>query len=307
MASFFGKHMIYPSNYVPKSMADLRKYEGFLPNMSGATYDPISLLNEEKNLRREQSGSFSSHSTRSSRDDDIFSNTAFVSLSSDDSNESSQTSNDVFNESGKTVLLKTPKKTLAKRVSPRKPLKPVKSVNPCDPSFKGVTLHMKTTLKKGKNGLKTRSEAQLVIDCCFTSKKRRRCSNLELDMRECKTSRRRLSSPGLNPSIFKLQNSPESMFSDRSPSDVDLGTAPIQVEKECASCGTFKTPLWRDAEDGTHLCNACGIRYKKYRIRCVRCWYIPKKEEKALPCCTSCGHTYKIALGRKANLFSSSE
>ncbi|PFX22927.1 GATA-type zinc finger protein 1 [Stylophora pistillata] len=300
--------MIYPSNYVPKSMADLRKYEGFLPNMSGATYDPISLLNEEKNLRREQSGSFSSHSTRSSRDDDIFSNTAFVSLSSsDDSNESSQTSNDVFNESGKTVLLKTPKKTLAKRVSPRKPLKPVKSVNPCDPSFKGVTLHMKTTLKKGKNGLKTRSEAQLVIDCCFTSKKRRRCSNLELDMRECKTSRRRLSSPGLNPSIFKLQNSPESMFSDRSPSDVDLGTAPIQVEKECASCGTFKTPLWRDAEDGTHLCNACGIRYKKYRIRCVRCWYIPKKEEKALPCCTSCGHTYKIALGRKANLFSSSE
>ena len=227
--------------------------------------------------------------------------------SGDDSTGSSQTSHDVFNEIGKTVLLKTPQKTLAKRVSPRKPLKPVKSVNPCDPGFKGVTLHMKTTLKKGKNGLKTRSEAQLVIDCCFTSKKRRRCSNLELDMRECKTSRRRLNSPGVNPSIFKLQSSPESMFSDRSPSDVDLGTAPIQVEKECASCGTFKTPLWRDAEDGTHLCNACGIRYKKYRIRCVRCWYIPKKEEKALPCCTSCGHTYKITLGRKANPFSSSE
>ncbi|KAJ7372808.1 GATA-type zinc finger protein 1 [Desmophyllum pertusum] len=95
---------------------------------------------------------------------------------------------------------------------------------------------------------------------------------------------------GLNPSIFKLQSSPESVFNDRSLSDVDLGTALIQVEKECASCGTFKTPLWRDAKDGTHLCNACGIRYKKYGIRCVRCWYIPKnKEEKALPCCTSCG------------------
>ena len=226
--------------------------------------------------------------------------------SGDDSTGSSQTSNDVFGDEGKTVLqLKTPKKNLAKRVSPRKPLKPVKSVNPCDPSFKGVTLHMKTTLKKGKHGLKTRSEAQLVIDCCFTSKKKRRCSNPEFD---CKTSRRKLASPGLNPSIFKLQNSPDSVFNDRSPSDVDLGMmTPIQVEKECASCGTFKTPLWRDAEDGTHLCNACGIRYKKYRIRCVRCWYIPKKEEKALPCCTSCGHTYKIALGRKGNPFISSE
>lgn len=79
MASFIGKHMIFPSNCVPKSMADLRKYEGFFPNMSGATYDPISLLNEEKNLRRAQSGGFSSDSTRSSRDDDIFSNTAFAS------------------------------------------------------------------------------------------------------------------------------------------------------------------------------------------------------------------------------------
>ncbi|XP_072458526.1 GATA-type zinc finger protein 1 isoform X2 [Notamacropus eugenii] len=28
----------------------------------------------------------------------------------------------------------------------------------------------------------------------------------------------------------------------------------------CASCRTQRTPLWRDAEDGTPLCNACGIR-----------------------------------------------
>ena len=31
--------------------------------------------------------------------------------------------------------------------------------------------------------------------------------------------------------------------------------------KTCASCSVNKTPLWRDAEDGTPLCNACGIRY----------------------------------------------
>lgn len=31
--------------------------------------------------------------------------------------------------------------------------------------------------------------------------------------------------------------------------------------KICASCKTRRTPLWRDSEDGTPLCNACGIRY----------------------------------------------
>ncbi|XP_062475042.1 GATA-type zinc finger protein 1, partial [Pezoporus occidentalis] len=30
--------------------------------------------------------------------------------------------------------------------------------------------------------------------------------------------------------------------------------------KRCASCGTRRTRLWRAAEDGTPLCNACGIR-----------------------------------------------
>lgn len=78
MASFFGKHLIYPSTGVPKSMADLRRYEGFFPNMSGATYDPISLMKEEKNLSREPSSSFSSDSTTPSHDDDIFSNAAFA-------------------------------------------------------------------------------------------------------------------------------------------------------------------------------------------------------------------------------------
>ena len=80
MASFFGKHLIYPSSGVPKSMADLRRYEGFFPNMSGATYDPISLMNEEKNLSREPSGpsSFSSDSTTPSHDDDVFSNATFA-------------------------------------------------------------------------------------------------------------------------------------------------------------------------------------------------------------------------------------
>lgn len=51
--------------------------------------------------------------------------------------------------------------------------------------------------------------------------------------------------------------------------------------KQCASCSTFYTPLWRDAEDGTPLCNACGIRYRRYKVHCNVCWHIPGKNENA--------------------------
>ena len=59
--------------------------------------------------------------------------------------------------------------------------------------------------------------------------------------------------------------------------------------KVCASCKTKKTPLWRDSEDGTPYCNACGIRFKKYRICCPICSYIPRKDEKIGNVCCHCG------------------
>ncbi|XP_075302059.1 GATA-type zinc finger protein 1 [Opisthocomus hoazin] len=59
--------------------------------------------------------------------------------------------------------------------------------------------------------------------------------------------------------------------------------------KRCASCKTRRTPLWRAAENGTPLCNACGIRYKKYRVRCRRCWSIPGKSGTPRPRCPHCG------------------
>ncbi len=60
--------------------------------------------------------------------------------------------------------------------------------------------------------------------------------------------------------------------------------------KTCASCHTKKTPLWRDADDGTPYCNACGIRFKKYRIRCPACMYVPRKDEKTSDnSCFMCG------------------
>lgn len=188
-------------------------------------------------------------------------------------------------------FLKTPKKTPGKtRNSPRKPLKPMKSVNESDPDFQGVTLQMKPKMKKAKKHEK--AHTQLVIDCAFSAKKKKRNSS-PLSRRSC--------SPKLNPAIYKLGQSPNYLTSDPC-FDPDLGVAPLHLEKECASCGVGKTPLWRDAEDGTPLCNACGIRYKKYRIRCLKCWYIPKKEEKALPCCPCCGHTFKVTLTRRGSI-----
>lgn len=59
--------------------------------------------------------------------------------------------------------------------------------------------------------------------------------------------------------------------------------------KVCASCKTRKTPLWRDSEDGTPYCNACGIRLRKYHISCSVCHYIPRKDEKLGNSCCLCG------------------
>lgn len=64
------------------------------------------------------------------------------------------------------------------------------------------------------------------------------------------------------------------------------------LKKECGACGTKKTPYWRDGWEKTViLCNACGIRFQKYRARCAQCNYIPRKEEKMSGSCTQCdGH-----------------
>jgi len=64
----------------------------------------------------------------------------------------------------------------------------------------------------------------------------------------------------------------------------------VPKSKTCASCKTKKTPLWRDSEDGTPYCNACGIRFKKYRFRCSTCHYIPRKDEREVSkLCSQCG------------------
>uniref|UniRef100_A0A8C4Q522 GATA-type domain-containing protein n=1 Tax=Eptatretus burgeri TaxID=7764 RepID=A0A8C4Q522_EPTBU len=45
----------------------------------------------------------------------------------------------------------------------------------------------------------------------------------------------------------------------------------------CVSCETKTTPMWRKTPAGKRLCNACGIRYRKYGNRCSRCWFVPRR------------------------------
>lgn len=58
----------------------------------------------------------------------------------------------------------------------------------------------------------------------------------------------------------------------------------------CISCGATKTPYWREAWSSTVLlCNACGLRFSKFRRRCLDCSYVPRKEDKGSKACTKCG------------------
>ena len=59
--------------------------------------------------------------------------------------------------------------------------------------------------------------------------------------------------------------------------------------RRCESCGTRKTPYWRDGwEPGVLLCNACGIRFHKYRKLCGTCRCIAKKDERGHLHCPKC-------------------
>ena len=69
----------------------------------------------------------------------------------------------------------------------------------------------------------------------------------------------------------------------------ELGVQPLPTTKECESCCTSETVIWRDTEDGVSLCNACGIRWRKYHYRCIECWYIPMQDELDHVNCASCG------------------
>ncbi|XP_073175246.1 GATA-type zinc finger protein 1 isoform X2 [Lepidochelys kempii] len=159
-----------------------------------------------------------------------------------------------------------------RRRNPRKQPAPSRSAEARDPSFQGVTLCMRLCLCQGSS-----DEYQLLIRPQYSS------------AMYGKRSR--------NPNPRQISLTRE--FCRASSSEEDQGSLSVQSSKCCASCQTRKTPLWRIAEDGTPLCNACGIRYKKYRIRCFRCWNIPKKSGKPYSRCSNCGDRLRVAVAQQ--------
>ncbi|XP_033636353.1 GATA-type zinc finger protein 1-like [Asterias rubens] len=167
----------------------------------------------------------------------------------------------------------------------RKAKTPRRGAQSKDPRFRGVTFCVETQLCQEK-----RQKSQLLIRSFYSMKKNR--------SQETKSvSKRR--------SIY--------VDSTTSGSERESATMPRHIAipyvgipnfgvKQCASCCTKRTPLWRDAEDGTPLCNACGIRYKKYRVRCISCWSIPKKTDKSCQDCARCGNKFRIIIPKRSRV-----
>ncbi|KAK7144131.1 hypothetical protein R3I94_010532 [Phoxinus phoxinus] len=153
----------------------------------------------------------------------------------------------------------------AHRRTQRKQPRPARSPDPQDPGVQGVTFSMCPELDLDTD------QSRLIITSNYSEEIRR--------LRRSRSSRCR--------SLQTCQRSSSEEESDSCQSR----------SKMCASCCTRKTPLWRDAEDGTPLCNACGIRYKKYRVRCQQCWNIPKKEANSNSQCQKCGDVLKMKSG----------
>uniref|UniRef100_A0A3B1JQR1 Zinc finger GATA like protein 1 n=2 Tax=Astyanax mexicanus TaxID=7994 RepID=A0A3B1JQR1_ASTMX len=154
------------------------------------------------------------------------------------------------------------------RRTPRKQAHPERSPDLQNPELQGVTFSMHTELDRSTD------QCRLLItsnysEVCRRSRRIRRSRSRSLQSFQCTSSSEEESDPA---SLSK---------------------------KICASCCTRKTPLWRDAEDGTPLCNACGIRYKKYRVRCQQCWNIPKKEANSNSKCLKCGDLLQLAAQNK--------
>ncbi|XP_069127123.1 uncharacterized protein [Argopecten irradians] len=171
-------------------------------------------------------------------------------------------------------------KTKTGHVNKRKNNCPTRSAARQDPNFRGVTFLLHTQLQG--------CDSHLVISAYFSN----------VNMKPV----------GSHSQVRNRHNSCGSVTSYHTDcwSGSDEDSQPVYHKnpyisvKTCASCGTRRTPLWRDAEDGTPLCNACGIRFKKYKVRCSQCWHIPKKDIKTFPNCPNCGALLRVSVCRRS-------
>lgn len=98
-----------------------------------------------------------------------------------------------------------------------------------------------------------------------------------------KTKRTNLSSLAV-PLSPTLPSSPKTPLTPRIPYKGRFGSHPV-----CGACKTDKTPYWRDSWSSLFiLCNACGLRYAKFKRYCNTCHYVPRKEDKGATCCPHC-------------------
>ncbi|XP_071838175.1 uncharacterized protein [Apostichopus japonicus] len=196
----------------------------------------------------------------------------------------------------------SPQDTARKR---RKPSRPHRSAKADDPTFRGVTVAVKTYLSRIHRSRHWQS--QLLIKSYFKVKgfrlsrawrNRNSCtyedSSTDSDYVEG-TFKNKVCTDPEEPSP-KLKLPKRSFLAYQRPIHL-VGYS----GKQCASCSARRTPLWRDAEDGTPLCNACGIRYKKYRIRCSGCWLIPRKDGKSFTNCIRCGQEFRVTVFRRTS------
>ncbi|XP_033615484.1 GATA-type zinc finger protein 1, partial [Fukomys damarensis] len=147
----------------------------------------------------------------------------------------------------------------------RKQPKPRQGAKPADPGFKGVTLKFQI-----------KADSSLQISHTYSSVRDR------MQTPQANT----LSTSSLASSSRHTEGAASSLARTTEPNSRG-SEAP--GPRRCASCRTQRTPLWRDAEDGTPLCNACGIRYKKYGTRCYSCWLVPRKTVQPKKLCGRCG------------------
>nr|XP_034802376.1 GATA-type zinc finger protein 1 isoform X1 [Pan paniscus] len=136
---------------------------------------------------------------------------------------------------------------------PRKQLNPCRGTERVDPGFEGVTL---------KFQIKPDSSLQIIPTYSLPCSSRSQESPADA-----------VGGPAAHPGGTEAHSA---------------GSEALEPRR-CASCRTQRTPLWRDAEDGTPLCNACGIRYKKYGTRCSSCWLVPRKNVQPKRLCGRCG------------------
>jgi len=117
----------------------------------------------------------------------------------------------------------------------------------------------------------------------------------------------RSGSPGLDSAFLESDSESELESADMemaSPSEeartpkrpTSSGSRPTpRKQKQCACCGCTSTPLWRDMGKNQPLCNACGIRWKKYGVVCDVCSYVPCKQERERKYCKRCSSVLPAA------------